>query len=119
MKQFLTMTEAAEEIGVCTATVKKMVEGIRNKIPERYSRTDLFEGKKTAVRFAALQDYAEIQTYEDLGITPPPYDPIRREMELGIIPVDDMDLNPAISEDRLANLVADKLIQKILKAISL
>lgn len=84
MKQFLTVREASEELGLSKDTVRKMVSEIRDHIPERYSRTDIFEGKCAAVRFAALQDWAETKQKLDAGIAPEPYDPIQRERELGI-----------------------------------
>ena len=45
MKQFLTVREASEELGLSKDTVRKMVSEIRDHIPERYSRTDIFEWK--------------------------------------------------------------------------
>lgn len=84
MKQFLTAKEAAAELGLSPGTIRKMIDEMRDHIPERYSRSDIFEGRIVAVRFAALQDWAETKQKLNSGIKPGSYDPIRREAELGI-----------------------------------
>lgn len=112
MKQFLSVKEAAEQLGLSTDTIRDMIADMRGHIPERYSRTDFFEGRRVAVRFAALQDWAEIQSYITLGLTPPPYNPLAREMELGIIPAYARPTQPAQAVD--ADAIADKVLEKLL-----
>ena len=87
MRQFLSVQEAAEELGVSDAYVRQLISGIQRHTPERYYLADVFQGGKRAVRFAALMDYA---AYRDRlegrsDIPAPPYDPLTREAELGII----------------------------------
>ena len=81
MKQFLTITEASEQLGVSKQYIRMLITGIRKNTPDRYYVSDIFGGGKVAVRFVALQDYAK---YRDNIETAPPYEPIMREMELGI-----------------------------------
>lgn len=81
MKQFLTITEASEQLGVSKQYIRMLITGIRKNTPNRYYESDIFGGGKVAVRFVALQDYAK---YRDNIETAPPYEPIMREMELGI-----------------------------------
>ena len=81
MKQFLTITEASEQLGVSKQYIRMLITGIRKNTPDRYYVSDVFGGGKVAVRFVALQDYAR---YRDQIDTAPPYDPVRREAELGI-----------------------------------
>lgn len=81
MKQFLSISEAAEELGVSKQYIRSLIYGIQANIPKRYTFSDVFSGGKVAVRFVALQDYAR---YRDQIDTAPPYDPVRREAELGI-----------------------------------
>lgn len=110
MKQFLSVKEAAEQLGLSTDTIRDMIADMRGHIPERYSRTDFFEGRRsTAVRFAALQDWAENKDKIELGIDPGPYTPLAREIELGIIPAY---AQPAQAVD--ADAIADKVLEKLL-----
>ena len=81
MKQFLTITEASEQLGVSEQYIRMLITGIRKNTPNRYYVSDIFGGGRIAVRFVALQDYAK---YRDCIETAPPYDPVRREAELGI-----------------------------------
>lgn len=81
MKQFLTITEASEQLGVSKQYIRMLITGIRKNTPDRYYVSDIFGGGKVAVRFVALQDYAK---YRDDIEDAPPYEPIMREMELGI-----------------------------------
>lgn len=81
MKQFLTISEASEQLGVSKQYIRMLITGIRKNTPDRYYVSDIFGGGKVAVRFVALQDYAK---YRDNIETAPPYEPIMREMELGI-----------------------------------
>ena len=81
MKQFLTISEASEQLGVSKQYIRTLITGIRKNTPNRYYASDIFGGGKVAVRFVALQDYAK---YRDNIETAPPYEPIMREMELGI-----------------------------------
>lgn len=62
--------------------IRNLVRGIREHIPERYTESDVFGRSKVAVRFVALQDYANHGG--DLDIAPS-YRPVERERELGII----------------------------------
>ena len=81
MKQFLTIAEASEQLGVSKQYIRMLITGIRKNTPDRYYVSDIFGGGKVAVRFVALQDYAKYRgNIEDA----PPYEPIMREMELGI-----------------------------------
>lgn len=109
MKQFLSVKEAAEQLSLSPDTIRAMIADMRGHIPERYSRTDFFEGRRTAVRFAALQDWAENKDKIELGIDPGPYTPLAREMELGIIPAY---AQPAQAVD--ADAIADKVLEKLL-----
>ena len=84
MKQFLTITEASEQLGVSKQYIRMLITGIRKNTPNRYYESDIFGGGKVAVRFVALQDYAK---YRDNIETAPPYTPIAREVELGITQV--------------------------------
>ena len=81
MRQFLSISEAAEELGVSKQYIRSLIYGIQANTPKRYTFSDVFSGGKVAVRFVALQDYAR---YRDQIDTAPPYDPVRREAELGI-----------------------------------
>ena len=81
MRQFLSIQEAAEELGMSTAHIRNLIRGIQRNTPERYYVSDVFNGGKVAVRFVALQDYAR---YQNQIHTAPPYRPIERERELGI-----------------------------------
>ena len=81
MKQFLTITEASEQLGVSKQYIRMLITGIRKNTPNRYYESDIFGGGKVAVRFVALQDYAK---YRDNIEAAPPYEPVMREMELGI-----------------------------------
>ena len=81
MKQFLTITEASEQLGVSKQYIRMLITGIRKNTPNRYYVSDIFGGGKVAVRFVALQDYAK---YRDNIDTAPPYEPVMREAELGI-----------------------------------
>ena len=81
MKQFLTITEASEQLGVSKQYIRMLITGIRKNTPNRYFESDIFGGGKIAVRFVALQDYAK---YRDSIETAPPYEPVMREAELGI-----------------------------------
>ena len=81
MKQFLSISEAAEELGTSEQYIRNLIRGIQTNTPKRYTVSDVFNGGKVAVRFVALQDYAR---YRDRIDTAPPYDPVRREAELGI-----------------------------------
>ena len=81
MKQFLTITEASEQLGVSKQYIRMLITGIRKNTPNRYYESDIFGGGKVAVRFVALQDYAK---YRDSIETAPPYEPVMREAELGI-----------------------------------
>ena len=84
MKQFLTISEASEQLGVSKQYIRMLITGIRKNTPDRYYVSDIFGGGKVAVRFVALQDYAK---YRDNIEDAPPYMPIAREMELGITQV--------------------------------
>lgn len=114
MKQFLSVNEAAEQLGLTPATIRGMINGMRNYIPDRYSRTDFFEGRRVAVRFAALQDWAEIQSYITLGLTPPPYNPLAREVALGIIPEYPQQKKTAIDAD----IIADKVLERLMPMLT-
>lgn len=81
MKQFLTITEASEQLGVSKQYIRMLITGIRKNTPNRYYESDIFGGGKVAVRFVALQDYAK---YRDNIEEAPPYEPVMREAELGI-----------------------------------
>ena len=81
MKQFLTITEASEQLGVSKQYIRMLITGIRKNTPNRYFESDIFGGGKVAVRFVALQDYAK---YRSSIETAPPYEPVMREAELGI-----------------------------------
>ena len=81
MKQFLTITEASEQLGVSKQYIRMLITGIRKNTPNRYYESDIFGGGKVAVRFVALQDYAK---YRSSIETAPPYEPVMREAELGI-----------------------------------
>lgn len=102
MKQFLSIAEAAAELGTSEQHIRNMVRGIRSNTPDRYSPSDVFGRSKVAVRFVALQDFAAYG--EDIGHAPP-YRPIERERELGITA-------PAAS----AHDVAVELLRQIVKA---
>lgn len=110
MKQFLTINEASAELSLNRRTISRMISEMRDHIPERYSRTDFFEGGKMAVRFVALQDWAETKRKLECGIKPEPYDPIRRERELGILPDVQMEVrHQKIDADAIAEAVCKKL----------
>lgn len=114
MKQFLSICEASEELGLTPPTVRKMISEIRDHIPERYSRTDIFEGNRVAIRFVALQDWAEAKRKIDCGIKPEPYDPIRRERELGILPDVQTEVrHQKIDTDAIAEAVCKKLLTRL------
>ena len=115
MKQFLSIKEAAEELGLCQKTIRTMVDEIREYIPERYSRTDIFEGRRIAVRFAALQDWAETKQKIEMGMQPDRYDPIRREKELGIVTDPDRALPTLkINTDEIAEAVVKRMAQMMM-----
>lgn len=82
MKQFLTITEASEQLGVSKQYIRILITGIRKNTPDRYYVSDIFGGGKVAVRFVALQDYAKYRDNIELA---PPYEPVTREAELGIL----------------------------------
>lgn len=88
MKQFLTIAEAAKELGVSQAYVRQLISGIQRNTPDRYYISDVFQGGKRAVRLAALMDYAAYRDRLDgkvkCPVAIPPYEPIAREIELGI-----------------------------------
>ena len=119
MKQFLSIKEAAEELGLCQKTIRSMVDEMREYIPDRYSRTDIFEGRRIAVRFAALQDWAETKQKIEMGMQPDRYDPIRREKELGII-VDPDRAVPAvkINADEIAEAVVRRMANMMISGVS-
>lgn len=81
MKQFLTIAEASEQLGVSEQYIRMLITGIRKNTPNRYYVSDIFSGGRIAVRFVALQDFAK---YRDRIDTAPPYEPVMREAELGI-----------------------------------
>jgi len=81
LKQFLSISEAAVELGTSEQYIRNLIHGIQSNTPKRYYLSDVFNGGKVAVRFVALQDYARYRARLD---TAPPYDPIQREAELGI-----------------------------------
>lgn len=82
MKQFLSIAEAAEQLGTSGQHIRNLIRGIRANTPERYAESDIFGRSKVAVRFVALQDYAN---YGDNLKLAPPYRPTDRERELGIL----------------------------------
>ena len=81
MKQFLSISEAATELGTSEAHIRNLVRGIRSATPERYHDSDIIGRGKIAVRFVALADFAN---YGDDLRTAPPYKPLELERELGI-----------------------------------
>ncbi len=82
MRQYLNISEAANELGASESYVRSLIRGIRAHTPQRYSAADVVGRSKIAVRFVALQDYA---SYGDNLKTAPPYRPLDRERELGIV----------------------------------
>jgi hypothetical protein len=82
MKQFLSIAEAAKQLDVSDQHIRNLITGIRSHTPERYTESDIFGRGKIAVRFVALQDYAN---YGDNLKIAPPYRPTDRERELGIL----------------------------------
>lgn len=113
MKQFLSICEASEELGLTPPTVRKMISEIRDHIPERYSRTDIFEGNRVAIRFVALQDWAETKQKLEYGLKPDAYDPLRRERELGIISDISVDVQKHIDVDAITEAVCKKLLTRL------
>ena len=85
MKQFLSIREAAEMLDTSEQHIRNLIRGIREH-PERYHMSDVVGKAKIAVRFVALQDFANYGN--DLEHAPR-YNPIAREMELGMSPVVD------------------------------
>lgn len=81
MKQFLSISEAAEELGTSEQHIRNLIRGIRSNTPERYSESDIFGRSKIAIRFVALQDFAN---HGGNIKSAPPYKPVERERELGI-----------------------------------
>ena len=81
MKQYLSVSEAATELGTSEAHIRNLVRGIRSATPERYHDSDIIERGKIAVRFATLVDFAN---YGDDLHTAPPYKPLEMKRELGI-----------------------------------
>ena len=82
MRQYLSITEAAYELGTSENYIRALVRGIRAHTPQRYLAADVIGRSKISVRFVALQDYA---TYGQCLRSAPPYNPLDRERELGII----------------------------------
>lgn len=86
MKQFLTITEATEQLGRSRSTIERMVKEIQS-YPERYDRSTNFfgQGRKVSIRTACLFDYDSnkelLETYPELA---PRYNPLKIEQELGI-----------------------------------
>ena len=103
MKQFLNINEAAYELGASESYVRGLIRGIRAHTPERYSAADICGRSKLAVRFVALQDFA---TYGECLKTAPPYRPLEREAELGIV-------SPAVDP----HAVAVELLREAVRAI--
>ena len=81
MKQYLSVSEAATELGTSEAHIRNLVRGIRSATPERYHDSDIIGRGKIAVRFVTLADFAN---YGDDLRTAPPYKPLELERELGI-----------------------------------
>ena len=81
MKQYLSVSEAATELGTSEAHIRNLVRGIRSATPERYHDSDIIGRGKMAVRFVALVDFANYG--DDLG-NAPAYKPLEMERELGI-----------------------------------
>jgi len=82
VKQFLSISEAAAELGTSEQYIRNMVRGIRSNTPSRYSVSDVFGRSKVAVRFVALQDFAN---HGGSFKGAEPYNPVARERELGIL----------------------------------
>lgn len=81
MKQYLSVSEAATELGTSEAHIRNLVRGIRSATPERYHDSDIIGRGKIAVRFVALVDFAN---YGDNLKTAPAYKSLEMERELGI-----------------------------------
>lgn len=81
MKQYLSVSEAATELGTSEAHIRNLVKGIRSATPERYHDSDIIGRGKIAVRFVTLVDYAN---YGDNLTIAPAYKPLEMERELGI-----------------------------------
>ena len=81
MKQYLSVSEAATELGTSEAHIRNLVRGIRSTTPERYHDSDIIGRGKIAVRFVTLVDFAN---HGDDLRTAPPYKPLELERELGI-----------------------------------
>lgn len=109
MKQFLTIAEAAKELGVSQAYIRQLVAGIQRNTPDRYYVSDVFQGGKRAVRFVALMDYAaygdKLNNAGPAAI--PPYEPVAREIELGIAPLKAIQKGES---EMLAKMVVGELI---------
>ena len=86
MKQFLSIREAADMLDTSEQHIRNLIRGIREHTPERYCMSDVVGKSKIAVRFVALQDFSNYGN--DLEHAPR-YNPIAREMELGMSPVVD------------------------------
>lgn len=82
MKQFVSISEAAKELGTSEQHIRNLVRGIRSNTPERYTESDVFGRSKVSVRFVALQDFANHGSNLKAA---PAYKPKEREEELGII----------------------------------
>ena len=82
MTQFVSISEAAKELGSSEQHIRNLVRGIRANTPDRYSESDIFGRSKVSVRFVALQDFAN---YGSNLKAAPEYKPKEREEELGII----------------------------------
>ena len=103
MKQFLSIAEAACELGASESYIRSLIRGIRAHTPERYGAADIIGRSKISVRFVALQDFA---TYGECLKTAPPYRPLEREAELGIV-------SPAVDP----HAVAVELLREAVRAI--
>lgn len=117
MKQYLTKTEAAEELQASPREVEKVVAGIREQMGpgKRYGQYSLRGSRKLLqIRYAVFTDYLRYKDYfgdETLEKHIPPFNVRDAERDLGVVQGDFQQIQ--IDTDAIADAVLQRFLRQL------